>query len=70
MVAVLGGPGTTTPEPRFHLTLAASPRHAGAALLAREAPDRITAVCVTAADDGSRNDQDDSKKTQALRLRR
>ena len=59
MVAVLSGPGTTTAEPHFHLTLAVSTRHAITALLAREAPDRIPTSDVACADDGRCNGQDD-----------
>jgi hypothetical protein len=43
MVAVLGGPGTPATESGLHLTLATSPGHSLAALLARKAPHRVPA---------------------------
>jgi hypothetical protein len=48
MVAVLGGPGTTATESGLHLTLATSPCHSLAALLARKAPHRVPASDVPA----------------------
>jgi hypothetical protein len=61
MVTMFRRTGTTAPETGLHLALALCPRHAFAALLAAEAPDRIAALHVPRPDYRRANGQDDGE---------
>ena len=61
MVAVLRRTGTTTAEACLHLTLTGSPRHAFAALLAAESPDRVAAPDVPGSHDDGHDYQGDDE---------
>jgi hypothetical protein len=61
VVAVFSRPGTTASESGLHLALAASTRHAFAALLAGKASHRIPAPDVSGVNNGGDDYQDDDE---------
>jgi hypothetical protein len=69
VVTMLSGPRAPTPGSSFHLALAAGPRHALPALLATEAPDRVSPPDVPAVhnrrDNEQNNDQQPRKRCRS-----